>query len=66
MKNFKYSPQAEALLENFKDGFPVEELEKFVQDNFFIVGGNHILLFLEEKNKQKQALRSALNPLNQR
>ena len=66
MKQFPYSPQAEALLKELKPDFPIEEFEAFAQKNFFIVGGNHILLFIEEKSKQKQAFRSALDPLNQR
>lgn len=66
MPRFKYSPQAAALMSELKADFPVEEFEKFVEDNFFIVGGNHVLLFIEEKGKQKQAFRNAINPLNQR
>lgn len=59
----RYSAQALAVLGAMKDDFPLEDFEAFAQKNFFTIGGQHILLFLEAIEAQKKAMRQKLNPL---
>lgn len=51
----KYSAQAMTLLGSIKeDDFDIEELEKFVEDQFFIIGGGYIMDFIAFRELQKQ------------
>lgn len=56
----KWSYQAKALLNNLKD-FNIEEFEKWVEENKFIVGGSWIIEYLEHKEKDNKIFRGELN-----
>lgn len=45
-----YSEQATALILNLKDNFDMVAFEQFVKQRF-IVGGSHVLEFLQEQNR---------------
>lgn len=45
-----YSEQATALILNLKENFDIDAFEEFVKTRF-IVGGSHILEFLQEQNR---------------
>lgn len=45
-----YSEQATALILNLKENFDIDAFEQFVKTRF-IVGGGHILEFLQEQNR---------------
>lgn len=61
--DLKYSPQAVAFLEAFKDDFPFEEFEAFVKKELFTVGGQHLLIFQDQRMKQKKEILANFNPL---
>lgn len=47
-----YSGQAKSILENLKENtFDIENFEKWILENKFIVGGGYIIEYLEKLNK---------------
>lgn len=51
----KYSTQAMTLIDGIDESkFDIEEFEKFVEDNFFIVGDSYIMAYLRFRELQKQ------------
>ena len=48
----KYSGQAKSIMGSLKDGtFNIENFEKWILENKFIVGGGYIIEYLEKLNK---------------
>jgi len=50
----KYSKQALIVLDQVKDDFDIDEFERFVKDNIFIIGGGYIIDYLTFKSAQKE------------
>lgn len=51
---FAYSHQAIALLEQIKEGFDIEEFERWVKDNKFIIGSMYIVEYISYRATQKE------------
>jgi len=56
--DIRYSAQAVGLIANLRDNFDVDAFEVWMQDKF-IVGGGHILEFLQEQAKKDAAANHA-------
>lgn len=50
----KYSQEALVLLDQMKDEFDMEEFEKFVEREFFIIGSTYIIAYLNFRKLQKE------------
>lgn len=50
----KYSGQSQILLDSLKDGsFDIENFEEWVIRNKFVVGGGHIVEYLEKLRREE-------------